>query len=274
MNDPLGPYREAMRRAASLYRRLDSAHAGVRLAARASLAELGADSVPLLLKLVSREKYFRLAARGIVALCLGIAFLLLLADMMKETTPSLASWVTGLTLGSIVLGLLFYPSASPRHKEVLAVFARLEDRRMVGLLIEALELRHFEDADVRGIAAEALAERLPRMTGEEYKALTSHQRHLLRRELHSEKVAIVLAVLRLLRDYGGPMDLAWVKSLADSGGTARGAGVTEAAYECLRHLQERVRHEKDGRELLRIPVGGGCSSEDLLRAAEIVSPLQ
>lgn len=98
MNDPLGPYREAMRRAASLYRRLDSAHAGVRLAARASLAELGADSVPLLLKLVSREKYFRLAARGIVALCLGIAFLLLLADMMKETTPSLASWVTGLTL--------------------------------------------------------------------------------------------------------------------------------------------------------------------------------
>jgi HEAT repeat protein len=274
MNHKSNLSREAKRRAASLYRRLGSDHQGVRLAARESLAELGADVVPLLLKLVRRENAVRQVARWSAVLLLGTALLLLIAGMVKMITPPLDAWVTGLVLWGMIMGIVLFPPASRRHKEVLTVFTRLEDPRTVGLLIEALGLRHFEDADVRTIAAEALAGRLPRMTGEEYAVLTAQQRHLLRRELQRESVALVLAVLGLLCDYGGPMDLAWVRPLAESAGTTRGADVAEAARECLSRLQERVQREKDGRELLRTPKGGGYSSENLLRAAEGIMPLE
>jgi hypothetical protein len=161
--------------------------------------------------------------------------------------------------------------------------AELEDKRLVGPLLETLAL---SDGEIRFLCMEVLASILPQLQASDAHLLTSQHRAILARQMFDVNLpmkqyaqylklhtAFTVAALQALSRIGDKSMLPVVERLADP--TNPDAATRLAAQDCLPLLRERIQNSDDSHSLLRA-AGASSTSDaaDILLRPATASPSQ
>ena len=158
-------------------------------------------------------------------------------------------------------------SKSLRLKNLLGIVSDLDDKRLIGPLLQA---QHYHE--VRSSVQTALVHLLPQLQHSDTLALNEIQRTLLYQSLlNSENPEYVIAALKALEQVGDGRALPYAQKLASPADKRRkqNAAVTQAAQECLGLLQQRIAQQQISQSLLRPSDRTASAPDTLLRPASI-----
>lgn len=165
------------------------------------------------------------------------------------------------------LALAMPMSKSPRLKSLLSIVSNLDDKRLVGPLLQAQRYH-----EVRSAIQTALLHLLPQLQHTDAFLLKDAERTLLYQSLNSTNPEYVLTVLKALEQVGDSKALPYVEKLvypADKQDkqNKRNEAVVQAAQECLVFLQQRIERQQISQSLLRPSDKATAVPDTLLRSA-------
>jgi hypothetical protein len=214
------------------------------------------------LDLVRYEAYQYGRRRRVVRkLLIGAAVLYVAVPVLSfiARSSALLAYIYGLPLllTPIVVGVF------GRHRRFVRSLARYDDVRVVGPLVEALEM----DESI-SVVEDQLTKYLPHLRANDGVLLNVAQRRMLDRALlRCRKPDLVLAILTAFRQIGDAKSLTAVEKLANGQSrTSSNRRVQQAAIDCVPYLQLRAQTEHDAQTLLR-PVYSADPEGTLLRPA-------
>ena len=170
----------------------------------------------------------------------------------------------------LILDIAVDTAVMGRDKRLTRQLARYDDRRAVGLLLEALR---YHDETVTMAATAALIRLLPQLHSSDRHLLTLEHRTFMNGLMEANvllgppaKSPLILAILKALEQVGDVGALRVVKKLANGEGTGKDPAVRQAAVECLPFLKVAARQAEEQITLLRAS-GADSSPEELLLPA-------
>ncbi len=224
-----------------------------RYASELVLLELGPEGVSLLLSELNFAGNVFRRLPGALARTLAVG-ILLNSLWLLGGGPAGAAFLPALT----VLAMLFWELRRSRNATA-RLLAKVEDRRIVGPLTEALD---YGDAVTRDAARQCLLRLLPEFAPADAYKLESRHRRRLNRVLGSEDEPLILAVLQALPRIGDSSSIAAVQHLNRHTGSKK---IKRAAAECLPLLTRRIEELRISGTLLRPSSESDTAPEMLLR---------
>lgn len=246
--------------------RAESRNTEVRLEARRLMQRMGPKAIDPLLRLIDNEgkkRERRMKMVGVIAVAFTLLALLEMTflDFWLES----GQMHHGIML-LILLVILSFGKPSKMHKRAARALARIDDLRVVGPLLEALEMG---DTYSHAAAADALKRLLPRLRADHAELLNENQFNCLLRALRNNDAHLVIAILQALEQIGDRRALPEVERLADAEAfTHTQQRIKDAANECLPALIDKTVRERAGQRLLRPSTAPGEAEETLLRPAQ------
>lgn len=260
-----------------LIARLGSPDRHTRRAAERELMAMGPRVADVTVDIARRAADLRRRRRRMgtgVGVCAAIIVVVLLVGRtLADSTwwapiaVEVALGLVGFTALGVGLALFAaYMDATLRGRSAAAFLAGVLDLRLVGRLVEVLEL----DPE----ATNALPPLLRRLRPEDAGLLNAGQRAILRQELdHLSRQAaldagpghLAEAIVHALTAVGDTQALDAVRRLAEREPAGHGALAHRLARECLPALERMKATQQESRTLLRASAGGGAT--ELLRPA-------
>jgi hypothetical protein len=155
-------------------------------------------------------------------------------------------------------------SKSHRLKNLLGIVSNLDDKRLIGPLLQAQRYH-----EVRSAIHDALGNLLPQLQHSDALLLNETERTLLYQSLNSKNSEYVLTVLKALEQIGDGKALPYVEKLAYPADKQhkQNETVMQAAQECLVFLKQRVEQQQISQSLLRPSDKAAAVPDTLLRPA-------
>jgi HEAT repeat protein len=232
-----------------------------RVVAQRALDRMGPKAIEPLLAMLSLET--ARWERRITVVC-GVLVTLTVAAMLQ--LPALAGFPEGYWLMLLCIpALVLYAKPFGPHKRAAEALARVDNIRVIGPLIAALDL---DDPVVVPSAADALKRLLRRIGPDDSAALTeSHWATLFRAIDRTGDEELATAALLAVEQVGDERAIPFVAPLESwSGVSMYSEEVRREARACLQLLADQSLRGRPGRTLLRA-VAGPVSTDALLRAA-------
>jgi hypothetical protein len=255
--------------------KLTSKKENERLAAQATLDELGVNKLDTLLDVLQKEvaerrKRQRWVYIGIAAY-FGLMLLVAFLPMLFGEKPETGFLSTMASMGGVIAGMLAVSSAQKNATRALGEF---DDKQTVGAWALALE---YDDKEVVAMAREKLPKLLPQLNASDAHLLDEDQRTQLYKALHKHpnkknpNITLHQAILKALQQVGDEKALPHVEKLAKGEGIAdRFPELKVAAEACLPFLTARVEQIRASQTLLRASSAAeapSAGSDVLLRPA-------
>jgi hypothetical protein len=221
-----------------------------------------------------RDKLLARRMRGCLGGCLsvfvGLFILTILAD--ADTPSPLGLLPTCMTVLIFVALFTAFEKIASRHTRQMADWlARMEDLRVIGILLEAHESK---DKVLRQIAEQALIRLLPRVKATDAGLFSLDQLERMHYLLYGRNAELALAALKALEQIGDGLSAWFVEGLtglAPQSINFRLSGdrrVREAARECLPAINQRLELKRLSQTLLRPASAPEDPSGILLRPAQ------
>jgi hypothetical protein len=257
--------REQAEEIAVLVAQLGSRDARERVQARRVLQRRGSVVLPAIEALLRAERLKKRKARPLRAVFGTAIFGLFVLFQFFLATP--IAWGLIPILGLLSVGLARLCAVTPAQVEAVRVLAALDDVRVVGPLLEALEWRDLSACTgVRTLATRALYRLLPRLQPEHAALLDDRQRaclyRLLRHHPSDDQTELIVALLGAVARVGDARAVASLERMTrDRHGPPPRQRVRLTAQETLAQLRQRL--DRSPGSLLR--AASDASATDLLR---------
>jgi hypothetical protein len=244
----------------AIVKHLNSKEEAERQRATTALQNMGPEVVETLMSFLAEEnRKWRLRRRWTIGSLAGGAGFLLLVGLITgnfEAFSHVCSFVA-------ILGGLF--AVSDQQKDTTKALTLLNDKRIVGVLAEALA---YDEKKLVAAVRDKLVQMLPILQVSDAALLNETQRAALHKELMGKRADVTLAILKAFEQVGDSKLLPNVEKLArGEGHTAKETQVRKEAQHCLEFLQARAEQERQRQTLLRPAMAGETAPEELLRPA-------
>lgn len=223
---------------------LRSHNAGERLWARRALLRRGVAALSAMEALLRAESLKKRKARPVRAAYGAAIFGFFVLFQYYLATP--IAWGLIPAMGLLFVGLARLCAVTPAQVEAIRVLAALDDVRIVGPLLEALEWRDMAAfSGVRAVATQALYRLLPRLRPEDANLLDDRQRaclyRLLRHHPSDDQTELIVALLGAVAQVGDARAVSQLERMTrDSNGPAPRQRVSLTAQETLLLLRRRL----------------------------------